>query len=175
MRIHGSRLAKHDHTQSFRTISQVFPVCSRPARNPRPCSRSSAADRGNPGQYGEIDFGGRVTAKATLAIWPTARLRPNWSANIPTRSNRRTGRLRGKPKICRRLSSKELRSKARLAPFSVRPKRRSSTSLGGGALLRIMMSPSKRRAVSLRAIFRVSTAGAVSFGGGVSRISANTS
>ncbi len=125
-------------TQSFETISQVFPVLLKTGAKPKTLlSIVSAPIEEILVNMGEIDFGGKVTAKATLAIWRNrttqALLVGEYSYQIKFDG---PDGLRGKPKDLSEAFFKDLQVEARDWIHLGSTKTALLYSLGGGALLR---------------------------------------
>ena len=125
-------------TQSFETISQVYPVLLKTGAKPKTLlSIVSAPIEEILVNMGEIDFGGKVTAKATLAIWRNrttqAQLVGEYSYQV--RFDGPDG-LRGKPKELSEAFFKDLQVEARDWIHLGSTKTALLYSLGGGALLR---------------------------------------
>jgi len=125
-------------TQSFETISQVFPVLLKTGAKPKTLlSIVSAPIEEILVNMGEIDFGGKVTAKATLAIWRNrttqAQLVGEYSYQVKFDG---PDGLRGKPKDLSEAFFKDLQVEARDWIHLGSTKTALLYSLGGGALLR---------------------------------------
>ncbi len=125
-------------TQSFETISQVFPVLLKTGAKPKTLlSIVSAPIEEILVNMGEIDFGGKVTAKATLAIWRNrttqAQLVGEYSYQVKFDG---PDGLRGKPKDLSEAFFKDLQVEARDWIHLGSTKTALLYSLGGAALLR---------------------------------------
>jgi hypothetical protein len=125
-------------TQSFETISQVFPVLLKTGAKPKTLlSIVSAPIEEILVNMGEIDFGGKVTAKATLAIWRNrttqAQLVGEYSYQVKFDG---PDGLRGKPKELSEAFFKELQVEAHDWIHSGSTKTALLYSLGGAAVLR---------------------------------------
>ena len=125
-------------TQSFETISQVFPVLLKTGAKPKTLlSIVNAPIEEILVNMGEIDFGGKVTAKATLAIWRNrttqAQLVGEYSYQVKFDG---PDGLRGKPKELSEAFFKELQVEAHDWIHLGSTKTALLSSLGGGALLR---------------------------------------
>ncbi len=125
-------------TQSSETISQVFPVLLKTGAKPKTLlSIVNAPIEEILVNMGEIDFGGKVTAKATLAIWRNrttqAQLVGEYSYQVKFHG---PDGLRGKPKDLSEAFFKDLQVEARDWIHLGSTKTALLYSLGGGALLR---------------------------------------
>ena len=125
-------------TQSFETISQVFPVLLKTGAKPKTLlSIVNAPIEEILVNMGEIDFGGKVTAKATLAIWRNrttqAQLVGEYSYQVKFDG---PDGLRGKPKDLSEAFFKDLQVEARDWIHLGSTKTALLYSLGGAALLR---------------------------------------
>jgi hypothetical protein len=126
-------------TQSFETISQVFPVLLKTGAKPKTLLSivNGSAIEEILVNMGEIDFGGKVTAKATLAIWRNratqAQLVGEYSYQIKFDG---PDGLRGKPKELSEAFFKELQVEAHDWIHFGSTKTALVYTLGGGALIR---------------------------------------
>jgi hypothetical protein len=126
-------------TQSFESISQVFPALLKTGAKPQTLLSivNRAAIEEILVNLGEIDFGGKVTAKATLAIWRNratqAQLVGEYSYQIKFDG---PDGLRGKPKELSEAFFTELQVAAQDWIHLGSTKTALVYSLGGGALLR---------------------------------------
>ena len=126
-------------TQSFESISQVFPAVLKTGAKPQTLLSivNRAAIEEILVNMGEIDFGGKVTAKATLAIWRNratqAQLVGEYSYQIKFDG---PDGLRGKPKELSEAFFTELQVAAQDWIHHGSTKTALVYSLGGGALLR---------------------------------------